>query len=183
MMEHPLFHHFLTTQMTMPFWAQGVTSFSNDTSYRNGNFSVQVHISLHHSQTSHSFVHTCEHLNTIYLYIILKLMRRSQDSAFVFKCHISLYHPQTVQVGSSTSASLNTIYPYIILKPRKQLPSQLFSLNTIYLYIILKHTCTHRSQPRGLNTIYLYIILKRSNGGWADCGVLIPYIFTSFSNM
>ena len=142
----------------------------------------EYHISLHHSQTSHSFVHTCEHLNTIYLYIILKLMRRSQDSAFVFKCHISLYHPQTVQVGSSTSASLNTIYPYIILKPRKQLPSQLFSLNTIYLYIILKHTCTHRSQPRGLNTIYLYIILKRSNGGWADCGVLIPYIFTSFSN-
>ena len=74
------------------------------------------HISLHHSQTSHSFVHTCEHLNTIYLYIILKqfvLMEPSYDR-------------------------LNTIYLYIILKLPRTAKNSGGSLNTIYLYIILK---------------------------------------------
>ena len=56
------------------------------------------------------------------------------------------------------------------------------SFNTIYLYIILKHYLKPFLRPLSFNTIYLYIILKHATTHANAESVLIPYIFTSFSN-
>ena len=69
-------------------------------------------------------------LNTIYLYIILKLEDRL----------------------SAADHCLNTIYLYIILKLRFRGLYLEICLNTIYLYIILKRWKVGRD-TRGLNTM------------------------------
>ena len=56
------------------------------------------------------------------------------------------------------------------------------SFNTIYLYIILKLGVALNGAFDSFNTIYLYIILKRGYILRHFMIVLIPYIFTSFSN-
>ena len=58
-----------------------------------------------------------------------------------------------------------------------------YSFNTIYLYIILKLISVSGKQQNSFNTIYLYIILKLTVLSNVRKLVLIPYIFTSFSNV
>ncbi len=120
----------------------------------------EYHISLHHSQTRNRRNKLQSSLNTIYLYIILKLYFVGMLIPHTFEYHISLHHSQTWITPAMPPAQ----FEYHISLHHSQTSllhwCNSISLNTIYLYIILKPIAPPTAIPACLNTIYLYIILK-----------------------
>ena len=106
--------------------------------YSGGMVGFEYHTYLHHSQTNWPNSHWPGCLNTIHIYIILKLVYWEDPPESVWIPYIFTSFSNSTRKGAFKSWSLNTIHIYIILKQVPDPRKNDFRLNTIHIYIILK---------------------------------------------